>query len=75
VWVKASPEDHMQRVVAQGDLRPMAGNREAMEDLRRILADRRAFYGRADLQVDTSGRTLDESFAALRDGVLAGTGR
>ena len=75
VWVKASPEDHMQRVIAQGDLRPMAGNREAMEDLRRILADRRAFYGRADLQVDTTGRTLDESFAALRNGVRTGTAR
>ena len=53
VWVKATPEEHMQRVVAQGDLRPMSGNREAMDDLRRILAGRAAFYGRADLTIDT----------------------
>ncbi len=69
VWLKASPEEHMQRVVAQGDLRPMSGNQEAMEDLKRILAGRAAFYGKADLTFDTSGRTLAESFPALRDAV------
>jgi XRE family aerobic/anaerobic benzoate catabolism transcriptional regulator len=66
VWLKAAPEEHMQRVVAQGDLRPMAGNREAMEDLKRILAGRAAFYGKADFSVDTSGKTLEEAFAALK---------
>jgi XRE family aerobic/anaerobic benzoate catabolism transcriptional regulator len=75
VWVKATPEEHMQRVVAQGDLRPMSGNREAMEDLRRILSGRAAFYGRADLTVDTGGRTVDSSFAQIRDEVHAATGR
>jgi XRE family aerobic/anaerobic benzoate catabolism transcriptional regulator len=68
VWLKASPEEHMQRVMAQGDLRPMAGSSsEAMEDLRRILAGRAAFYGRADLSFDTSGKPESESFALLRD--------
>jgi len=75
VWVKATPEEHMQRVVAQGDLRPMSGNREAMEDLRRILAGRSAFYGRADLTLDTAGRSADESFAQMRDEVHAAIGR
>jgi XRE family aerobic/anaerobic benzoate catabolism transcriptional regulator len=55
----------MDRVVAQGDLRPMAGNREAMADLQRILAGREAFYAKADLGVDTSGLTLAEAHAAL----------
>jgi XRE family aerobic/anaerobic benzoate catabolism transcriptional regulator len=54
VWVKASPEDHMQRVISQGDMRPMADNREAMEDLRRILEAREPLYRKADLTVDTS---------------------
>ena len=65
VWLKAAPEEHMQRVVAQGDLRPMAGNREAMDDLKRILAGRAAFYGKADATVDTSARTEDEAFEGL----------
>jgi XRE family aerobic/anaerobic benzoate catabolism transcriptional regulator len=65
VWLKAAPEEHMQRVIAQGDLRPMAGNREAMDDLKRILAGRAAFYGKADATVDTSARTEDEAFEGL----------
>ena len=66
VWLQASPEEHMQRVVAQGDLRPMAAATEAMEDLRRILAGRTPFYAKADLAVDTSGAALDASFGELR---------
>ncbi|MCX7901836.1 MAG: helix-turn-helix transcriptional regulator [Burkholderiaceae bacterium] len=69
VWLRARPEEHMQRVQAQGDLRPMAGNEEAMEDLRRILAGREPFYGKADLTFDTSGLTLGEAFARLRAAV------
>lgn len=65
VWVKASPEDHMNRVVAQGDMRPMAGNREAMDDLRRILANRDQLYAKADAVVETSGRTVDEAVAEV----------
>jgi XRE family transcriptional regulator, aerobic/anaerobic benzoate catabolism transcriptional regulator len=67
VWVQASPEEHMSRVVAQGDLRPMEDNREAMEDLRRILAGRSPLYGKADTSINTSGRTIDDSFADLLD--------
>ncbi|MEW6298251.1 MAG: helix-turn-helix transcriptional regulator [Thermodesulfobacteriota bacterium] len=66
VWLKARPEEHMARVLAQGDLRPMAGNAAAMEDLKRILAAREPFYRQADAVVDTSGQTPQESFAALR---------
>jgi len=69
VWLQASPEDHMKRVMAQGDLRPMAASREAMDDLRGILAGRAAFYSKADLQVDTSAQSLEQTFALLRDQV------
>ena len=51
VWLRATPEEHMKRVLAQGDLRPMAGNAEAMADLKRILAGREAFYAKADVDV------------------------
>jgi XRE family aerobic/anaerobic benzoate catabolism transcriptional regulator len=65
VWLKAAPEEHMARVVAQGDTRPMKGNREAMDDLRRILNTRAALYGRADCTIDTSGRAIDQSLDEL----------
>jgi XRE family aerobic/anaerobic benzoate catabolism transcriptional regulator len=65
VWLNASPEEHMARVVAQGDLRPMAGNDEAMSDLKRILSSRAPFYAKADAAVDTGGRPVDAAFAAL----------
>ena len=66
IWVRANPEEHMARVIAQGDLRPMAGNDEAMDDLKRILEAREPLYSRADGVVDTSGASIDESFAAVR---------
>jgi XRE family aerobic/anaerobic benzoate catabolism transcriptional regulator len=66
VWLKAEPEEHMQRVIAQGDLRPMSGNAEAMEDLKRILAGRTPFYAKADLAYDTSGQELAQCHAGLR---------
>lgn len=66
VWLQADPEDHMKRVSAQGDLRPMAASREAMEDLKRILAGRAAFYSKAELKLDTSAQPLEASFMALR---------
>jgi XRE family aerobic/anaerobic benzoate catabolism transcriptional regulator len=65
VWVRASPEEHMARVLAQGDRRPMAGNAEAMDDLRRILAQREALYAKADAVLDTAGRTVEASLADL----------
>lgn len=66
VWLQADPQDHMQRVAAQGDLRPMAGNREAMEDLKGILAGRAAFYSKAEFWLDTSAAPLQPTFLALR---------
>lgn len=66
VWLQADPADHMMRVAAQGDMRPMAGNHEAMEDLKRILEGRSAFYSKADLAFNTSQYQLEDSFSALR---------
>lgn len=70
VWLKARPEEHMQRVIAQGDMRPMAESREAMEDLKRILAGREPQYRKADEIVDTSGLTVETAFARLLDLVV-----
>jgi XRE family transcriptional regulator, aerobic/anaerobic benzoate catabolism transcriptional regulator len=66
VWLQADAADHMGRVAAQGDMRPMAASREAMEDLKRILEGRSAFYSKADMAINTSGRTEDQAFEALR---------
>ena len=71
VWLKAEPEEHMARVIAQGDTRPMAGNDQAMEDLRRILDGRAVLYGQADVTVDTAGKTPEQSLSALRKAVAA----
>jgi len=65
IWLRAAPEDHMARVRAQGDTRPMAGNPEAMEQLRHILTSREALYDQAGAKLDTAGRTVDESLADL----------
>ena len=66
VWLQADPEDHMRRVTAQGDLRPMAASREAMSDLKGILAGRAAFYSKAELMINTSSQPLDATFQLLR---------
>jgi XRE family aerobic/anaerobic benzoate catabolism transcriptional regulator len=63
IWLGATPEDHMSRVMAQGDLRPMSGNRSAMNDLRKILEARTPDYARADARLDTSA----QDFAATLD--------
>jgi XRE family aerobic/anaerobic benzoate catabolism transcriptional regulator len=65
VWVRTSPEEHMERVIAQGDMRPMANNRDAMSDLKRILAEREVLYSKADIQINTAGRTFEESIEML----------
>jgi XRE family aerobic/anaerobic benzoate catabolism transcriptional regulator len=67
VWLRANPEEHMARVRAQGDLRPMAGHPEAMAELKLILAGREALYGRADRELDTSGRALEACRRELAD--------
>lgn len=66
VWLQADPEDHMGRVTAQGDLRPMAASREAMQDLKGILAGRAAFYSKAQYRLNTSEQALGPTFVALR---------
>jgi XRE family transcriptional regulator, aerobic/anaerobic benzoate catabolism transcriptional regulator len=74
VWLQATPEEHMRRVMAQGDLRPMSGNREAMDDLKRILAGRSELYGRADMAFDTADKTLADAYLQLRDRIAARLG-
>jgi XRE family aerobic/anaerobic benzoate catabolism transcriptional regulator len=69
VWLTAAPEEHMARVVAQGDTRPMADNEEAMEDLRRILTGREALYNKADARVDTAGKMTAQSLRELKKAV------
>ena len=71
VWIKAQPEEHMSRVMAQGDFRPMAANDQAMEDLRRILEAREPLYRKADLCLDTSGTSAQDSFAKLKAALRA----
>jgi XRE family aerobic/anaerobic benzoate catabolism transcriptional regulator len=66
VWLQARPEEHMARVVEQGDLRPMTGQTQAMNDLRRILASRKVLYARADATLNTAGQTVAQSLKALR---------
>jgi XRE family aerobic/anaerobic benzoate catabolism transcriptional regulator len=69
VWLTASPAEHMGRVVAQGDMRPMASNREAMSDLQRILKVRNPLYSKADSRVDTAGRSVEDSLKLLIEAV------
>jgi len=71
IWIKASPDEHMSRVAAQGDLRPMQGHSEAMDDLKRILEAREPLYRKADLTLDTAGDDPQQSLSKLRQAVLA----
>jgi XRE family transcriptional regulator, aerobic/anaerobic benzoate catabolism transcriptional regulator len=66
IWIKAQPEEHMSRVIAQGDFRAMAGSDRAMEDLRGILESREPLYRKADTTVDTSNESVDASFTKLK---------
>jgi len=70
VWLRASPQEHMSRVVAQGDMRPFAGRTQgrsaALDEIRRLLADRERLYARAPLALDTSGKTVRQTLQELR---------
>jgi XRE family transcriptional regulator, aerobic/anaerobic benzoate catabolism transcriptional regulator len=71
VWLKAKPEEHMSRVIAQGDTRPFAGSKmhgrsTAIDEIRKLLADRDRLYSRADVTIETSGRSLKSSLEELR---------
>jgi XRE family transcriptional regulator, aerobic/anaerobic benzoate catabolism transcriptional regulator len=72
VWLKAKPEEHMQRVIAQGDKRPMAGSQWAMADLRKILTGREPMYEKADASVNTSGKTVKQAASELVAAVKGG---
>src|SRR5215210_8973470 len=66
IWLKASPEEHMSRVMAQGDMRPFKGRSAALEEIRRLLADRERLYARAPVAVDTSGKTVRQTLQEMR---------
>jgi len=70
VWLKASPQEHMSRVIAQGDMRPFSGRTQgrsaALDEIRRLLADRERLYARAPLALDTSGKTVRQTMQELR---------
>jgi XRE family aerobic/anaerobic benzoate catabolism transcriptional regulator len=71
VWLSATPDEHMSRVLAQGDLRPMADGPQAMDDLKAILESRRPLYAKANAEVMTSGKSEAEALAALVHSVSA----
>jgi XRE family transcriptional regulator, aerobic/anaerobic benzoate catabolism transcriptional regulator len=66
VWLRASPEEHMARVIAQGDMRPFKGRSAALDEIKKLLEDRNHLYSRADVTVDTSGKTLKQSLTELK---------
>src|SRR2546425_346165 len=66
IWLKAAPEEHMARVIAQGDMRPFKGRAAALDEIRKLLDDRDRLYGRANAVVDTSGKTVRQSLTELR---------
>lgn len=66
IWLKTTPEEHMTRVRAQGDFRPMAGHPSAIGELREILAAREPLYAQADVVLDTTGKPLEESLRHLQ---------
>ena len=72
VWLRATPEEHMQRVIAQGDMRPMADNRESMSDLKRILEVREPLYRKADMTIETSNVSPEQSASLLLHAVREG---
>jgi XRE family aerobic/anaerobic benzoate catabolism transcriptional regulator len=66
VWLKASPAEHMSRVIAQGDMRPFKGRAAAQHEIRKLLADRDRLYARADVTIETSGKTVRQSLEQMK---------
>jgi XRE family aerobic/anaerobic benzoate catabolism transcriptional regulator len=66
VWLKTRPEEHMARVISQGDMRPFKGRSAALDEIKKLLDDREGLYARADATLDTSGKTVRQSLAELR---------
>ena len=69
IWLKAKPEEHMNRVMAQGDTRPFKGRAAALDEIRKLLADRDRLYARADATIETSGRSLKAALDELKSKV------
>jgi XRE family transcriptional regulator, aerobic/anaerobic benzoate catabolism transcriptional regulator len=69
IWLKTSPEQHMQRVIAQGDMRPFKGRSAALDEIKKLLEDRERLYARADATLDTSGKTVRQSLAELKKAI------
>jgi XRE family aerobic/anaerobic benzoate catabolism transcriptional regulator len=65
IWLKATPRDHWDRVVAQGDVRPMRGRPRAMNELKQLLASRTPLYEQADVKLDTSGKSVSDVVARI----------
>ncbi|MCP4982986.1 MAG: helix-turn-helix transcriptional regulator [Gammaproteobacteria bacterium] len=70
IWIQATPDEHMRRVIDQGDLRPMQANADAMDDLKQILEERTPFYEKAHARLNTTGRDVEECFRELVDIVV-----
>jgi XRE family aerobic/anaerobic benzoate catabolism transcriptional regulator len=66
VWLKATPEEHMERVIAQGDMRPFKGRSAALDEIRKLLADRDRLYARAPLAFETSGKSVRQTLQEIR---------
>jgi XRE family transcriptional regulator, aerobic/anaerobic benzoate catabolism transcriptional regulator len=66
VWLKATPEEHMARVIAQGDMRPFKGRSAALDEIRKLLADRERLYARAAASVETSGKSVKQILQEIR---------
>jgi len=66
VWLKTRPEEHMARVIAQGDMRPFKGRSAALDEIKKLLEDRETLYARANATLETSGKTVRQSLAELK---------
>jgi len=69
VWLKAKPDEHMTRVIAQGDMRPFKGRSAALDEIKQLLEDRETLYARADATLETSGKTVRQSLAELKKAI------
>ena len=66
IWLKATPDDHMSRVIAQGDMRPFKGRSTALDEIKKLLEDRERLYGRADATVETSGKSVKQALEQMK---------
>jgi XRE family aerobic/anaerobic benzoate catabolism transcriptional regulator len=69
VWLKTRPEEHMTRVIAQGDMRPFKGRSAALDEIKKLLQDRAGLYARANATLETSGKTVRQSLAELKKAI------